>query len=176
MTKAALQTYITSGHSGCAGCCDAFAAKFMLMGVGPNVIVVNPTGCLEVMSTPFPMSSWQVPWIHSLFENGGAVASGVEAALKALGKKNDTKVVAIGGDGSTMDIGIGALSGAFERGHDFTYVCMDNEAYMNTGIQRSSGTPYDASTTTSPAGKSPSETRAQKRTCLQLLQPTAPHM
>ncbi|HIH74253.1 MAG TPA: pyruvate ferredoxin oxidoreductase, partial [Methanosarcina sp.] len=144
MSKAAPKTYIASGHSGCAGCCDAFAAKFTLMGAGPNCIVVNPTGCLEVMSTPFPNSSWQVPWIHSLFENAGAVASGVEAALKALGKKNDTKVISIGGDGSTMDIGIGALSGAFERGHDFTYVCMDNEAYMNTGIQRSSGTPYDA--------------------------------
>jgi len=153
MTKAAPKTYIASGHSGCAGCCDAFAAKFVLMAVGPNCIVVNPTGCLEVMSTPFPSSSWQVPWIHSLFENAGAVASGVEAALKALGKKDDIKVIAIGGDGSTMDIGIGAISGAFERGHDFTYVCMDNEAYMNTGIQRSSATPYDASTTTSPAGK-----------------------
>jgi pyruvate ferredoxin oxidoreductase beta subunit len=153
MSKAAPKTYITSGHSGCAGCCDAFAAKFTLMGAGPNTIVVNPTGCLEVMSTPFPYSSWQVPWIHSLFENAGAVASGVEAALKALGKKNDIKIVAIGGDGSTMDIGIGAISGAFERGHDFTYVCMDNEAYMNTGIQRSSGTPFNASTTTTPAGK-----------------------
>ncbi|MGB9940333.1 pyruvate synthase subunit PorB [Methanosarcina sp.] len=153
MSKAAPKTYLASGHSGCAGCCDAFAAKFTLMGAGPNCIVVNPTGCLEVMTTPFPNSSWQVPWIHSLFENAGAVASGVEAALKALGKKNDIKIISIGGDGSTMDIGIGALSGAFERGHDFTYVCMDNEAYMNTGIQRSSGTPFDASTTTSPAGK-----------------------
>lgn len=153
MSKAAPKTYLASGHSGCAGCCDAFAAKFTLMGAGPNCIVVNPTGCLEVMTTPFPNSAWQVPWIHSLFENAGAVASGVEAALIALGKKNDTKVISIGGDGSTMDIGIRSLSGAFERGHDFTYVCMDNEAYMNTGIQRSSGTPFDASTTTSPPGK-----------------------
>ena len=153
MTKAAPKTYIASGHSGCAGCCDAFAAKFTLMAVGPNCIVVNSTGCLEVMSTPFPLSSWQVPWIHSLFENGASVASGIEAALKALGKKNDIKVLVIAGDGATMDIGFGALSGAFERGHDFTYVCMDNEAYMNTGVQCSSGTPYDASTTTTPAGK-----------------------
>ena len=153
MSKPAPKTYIASGHRGCAGCCDALAAKFMLMGAGPDCIVVNPTGCLEVMTTPFPESSWQVPWIHSLFENGGAVASGIEAALKALGKKGNTKVIGIGGDGSTMDIGIRSLSGAFERGHDITYVCVDNEAYMNTGIQRSSGTPYDASTTTSPAGK-----------------------
>ena len=153
MTKRILQVYITSGHSACPGCCDIFAAKFMLMGAGPNCIIVNPTGCLEVTTTPYPLSSWQVPWIHSLFENTAAVASGIEAALKALGKKNDIKVLVIAGDGATMDIGFGALSGAFERGHDFTYVCMDNEAYMNTGVQRSSGTPYDASTTTSPAGK-----------------------
>ena len=153
MSKPAPKTYIASGHRGCAGCCDALAAKFMLMGAGPDCIVVNPTGCLEVMTTPFPESAWQVPWIHSLFENGGAVASGIEAALKALGRKGNTKVIGVGGDGSTMDIGIRSLSGAFERGHDITYVCVDNEAYMNTGIQRSSGTPFDASTTTSPAGK-----------------------
>lgn len=143
---------LTPGHSGCAGCCDALAAKYVLMGVGSDVILVNPTGCLEVMTTPFPNTAWNVAWIHSLFENGGAVASGVEAALKALGRKGNTKVVGIGGDGSTMDIGIGALSGAFERGHDFLYVCVDNEAYMNTGNQRSSGTPFGASTTTSPTG------------------------
>lgn len=153
MSKPAPKTYLSPGHRGCAGCCDALASKFMLMGAGPDTIVINPTGCLEVMTTPFPESAWQVPWIHSLFENGGAVASGVEAALKALGRKGNTRVIGVGGDGSTMDIGIRSLSGAFERGHDITYVCVDNEAYMNTGIQRSSGTPFDASTTTSPAGK-----------------------
>ena len=153
MAKRVLEVYITSGHSACPGCCDIFSAKFMLMGAGPNCIVVNPTGCLEITTSPYPLSSWQVPWIHSLFENAAAVASGIEAALKALGKMNDIKVLVIAGDGATMDIGFGAISGAFERGHDFTYVCMDNEAYMNTGVQRSSGTPYDASTTTSPAGK-----------------------
>ncbi len=153
MSRTAPKTYITSGHSACPGCCDVFAAKFTLMGAGPDSIVVNPTGCLEVTSTPFPLSSWQVPWIHSLFENGAAVASGIDAGLKALGKKKDTKIIVIAGDGATMDIGFGAISGAFERGHDFTYVCMDNEAYMNTGVQRSSGTPYGASTTTTPAGK-----------------------
>ena len=141
------------GHRGCAGCCDALAAKFMLKAVGENCIVVTPTGCLEVFSTPYPESAWNVPWIHSLFENTAAVASGIEAALKALGRKNDTKILAIGGDGATIDIGIRGLSGAFERGHDFTYVCVDNEAYMNTGVQRSGGTPFAATTTTTPAGK-----------------------
>jgi pyruvate ferredoxin oxidoreductase beta subunit len=129
------------------------AAKFTLMGAGDNCIVVSPTGCLEVMTTPYPETSWDVPWIHSLFENAGAVASGIEAGLKALGKKEKTKVIAMGGDGATLDIGLQAISGAFERGHDFTYVCIDNEAYMNTGVQRSGATPYNASTTTSPAGK-----------------------
>ncbi|KXS43819.1 pyruvate synthase subunit beta [Methanolobus zinderi] len=144
---------LAPGHSGCAGCCDAMAAKFTLMGAGDNCIVVSPTGCLEVMTTPYPETSWDVPWIHSLFENAGAVASGIEAGLKALGKKEKTKVIAMGGDGATLDIGLQAISGAFERGHDFTYVCIDNEAYMNTGVQRSGATPYNASTTTSPAGK-----------------------
>ncbi len=144
---------LAPGHSGCAGCCDAMAAKFTLMGAGDNCIVVSPTGCLEVMTTPYPETSWDVPWIHSLFENAGAVASGIEAGLKALGKKEKTKVIAMGGDGATLDIGLQAISGAFERGHDLTYVCIDNEAYMNTGVQRSGATPYNASTTTSPAGK-----------------------
>jgi pyruvate ferredoxin oxidoreductase beta subunit len=129
------------------------AAKFTLMAAGEDCIVVSPTGCLEVMTTPYPESSWGVPWIHSLFENAAAVASGVEAALKAMGKAEKTKVLVIGGDGATIDIGIRSISGAFERGHDITYVCVDNEAYMNTGVQRSGGTPFDASTTTSPAGK-----------------------
>jgi pyruvate ferredoxin oxidoreductase beta subunit len=141
------------GHRGCAGCCDALAGKFVLDALGENTIVVSPTGCLEVFTTPYPESAWGVPWIHSLFENAAAVASGVEVALKALGKKNDTKIVVIGGDGATLDIGLQAISGAFERGHNFTYICVDNEAYMNTGVQRSGGTPLYASTTTSPAGK-----------------------
>jgi pyruvate ferredoxin oxidoreductase beta subunit len=126
-------------------------AKFTLMAAGEDCIVVSPTGCLEVMTTPYPESSWGVPWIHSLFENAASVASGIEAALKATGRTG-TKVVAIGGDGATIDIGMRGISGAFERGHDITYVCIDNEAYMNTGVQRSGATPYDASTTTSPAG------------------------
>jgi pyruvate ferredoxin oxidoreductase beta subunit len=106
---------------------------------------------MEVFSTPYPETAWKVPWIHSLFENAAAVASGIEAALKKQGRKE--KVVIMAGDGATFDIGMISISGAFERGHDFTYICYDNEAYMNTGIQRSGATPYDASTTTSPAGK-----------------------
>ncbi|HLB70693.1 MAG TPA: thiamine pyrophosphate-dependent enzyme [Candidatus Methanoperedens sp.] len=141
------------GHRGCAGCCDALAAKFVLDAIGEDCIVVSPTGCLEVFTTPYPESSWGVPWIHSLFENAAAVASGIEVALKALGKKNNTRIVAIGGDGATLDIGLQAISGAFERGHDLLYICVDNEAYMNTGVQRSGATPLYASTTTSPAGK-----------------------
>jgi len=129
------------------------AAKFTLMAAGEDCIVVNPTGCLEVMTTPYPETAWAVPWIHSLFENAGAVGSGIEAGLKALGKMNDTKVIVMGGDGGTLDIGMQAISGAFERGHDMTYVCIDNEAYMNTGVQRSGATPFNASTTTSPSGK-----------------------
>jgi len=141
------------GHRGCAGCGDALGGKFVLDAIGEDCIIVSPTGCLEVFTTPYPESAWGVPWIHSLFENAAAVASGVEAAFKALGKKNNTKIVAIGGDGATLDIGLQAISGAFERGHDITYVCIDNEAYMNTGIQRSGATPLYASTTTSPSGK-----------------------
>ena len=105
---------------------------------------------MEVFSTPYPETAWKVPWIHSLFENAAAVASGIEASLKKQGRKE--KIVIMAGDGATFDIGMICISGAFERGHDFTYICYDNEAYMNTGIQRSGATPYDASTTTSPAG------------------------
>ena len=163
MIKSLPQTHIISGHGACHGCGDIYAAKYMLMGAGSNCIVVNPSGCLEVTTSPFPSSAWQVPWIHSLLEDAAAVASGVEAALKALGKKKDIKVLVIGGDGSAMDIGIGAISGAFNRGHDLTYVCMDNEAYMNTGVQRTSSTPLSANTTTSPVGKvSSGNTRPKK--------------
>ncbi len=151
------------GHRGCAGCGDALAGKFVLDAIGEDCIVVSPTGCLEVFTTPYPESAWGVPWIHSLFENAAAVASGVEVALKSLGKKNNTKVIAIGGDGATLDIGLQAISGAFERGHDITYICVDNEAYMNTGIQRSGATPLYASTTTSPAGKVSSGNPLQKK-------------
>jgi len=146
------------GHRACIGCGEALAVRLACKAIGPNVIVANATGCMEVVSSQFPYTSWCMPWIHTLFENTAAVASGIEAALKAMlrkGKRPDkgVKVVAMAGDGGTSDIGIQALSGAFERGHDLLYICFDNEAYMNTGIQRSSATPFGASTTTSPAGK-----------------------
>jgi len=140
------------GHRACGGCGPALAARLILKGAGEKTIVVASTGCMEVFSTPYPETAWKVPWIHSVFENAAAVASGIEAALKKQGR-TDEHVVCICGDGATFDIGMLCISGAFERGHDITYICYDNEAYMNTGIQRSGATPYDASTTTSPAGR-----------------------
>jgi pyruvate ferredoxin oxidoreductase beta subunit len=141
-----------AGHTACAGCGQALAARLVIEAAGSNTIVVNNTGCLEVFSTRYPETAWNVPWIHSLFENAAAVASGVEAALIYLGKKDTTNVIAQAGDGGTADIGLQALSGMFERGHDILYVCYDNEAYMNTGIQRSGLTPFRTATTTSPVG------------------------
>jgi len=146
------------GHRACIGCGEALAIRLAFKALGNNVIVVNATGCAEIFGGQFPNTSWQLPWIHTLFENTAAVASGIEAAYKAMRRKGvklpeNTKVVAIGGDGGTSDIGLQALSGAMERGHDFLYICFDNEAYMNTGIQRSSSTPFGAATTTTPAGK-----------------------
>ena len=141
-----------AGHTACAGCGQAIAAKLVLETAGSNTIVVNNTGCLEVFSTKYPETAWNVPWIHSLFENCAAVASGVEAALRFLGTKDTINVIAQAGDGGTADIGLQALSGMLERGHDVLFVCYDNEAYMNTGVQRSGLTPFHTSTTTSPAG------------------------
>ena len=140
------------GHTACAGCGQSLAARMVIEAAGPNTIVVNNTGCLEVFSTKYPETAWGVPWIHSLFENAAAVASGVEGALKYLGKKDSINVIAQAGDGGTGDIGLQALSGMLERGHDILYVCYDNEAYMNTGIQRSGLTPFKSNTTTSPLG------------------------
>jgi len=140
-----------SGHRACPGCGLALAVRHILQATGPNVIVVTPTGCLETISSPYNFSSWGVPWIHHLFENGPAVATGVVAALKAKGL-GETRVVAIGGDGGTFDIGFGSLSGMLERGDDVLYVCTDNAAYGNTGGQRSGATPLRAATTTDPAG------------------------
>lgn len=145
------------GHRACIGCGEALAVRLASKAMGQNVIVVNATGCMEIVASQLPYTSWKVPWIHTLFENAAAVASGVEAGLKVMKRKGyipqqDIKIAAIGGDGATVDIGLQALSGALERGHDFVYICFDNEGYMNTGIQRSSATPFGASTTTSPAG------------------------
>jgi pyruvate ferredoxin oxidoreductase beta subunit len=140
------------GHTACAGCGQSLAARLVIDASGPSTIVANNTGCLEVFSTKYPESAWEIPWVHSLFENSAAVASGVEAALRYLGKKDAINVIAQGGDGGTADIGLQALSGMLERGHDILYVCYDNEAYMNTGVQRSGLTPFDSNTTTSPIG------------------------
>lgn len=149
--------YFTPGHRSCQGCAEALAVRLVAKALGANVVVASATGCMEIVSSPLPFTNWAVPWIHVAFENAAAVISGVEAATKALvrkGKLPDKQTVFLGmaGDGGTSDIGLQALSGAFERGHNFIYVCYDNEAYMNTGIQRSSSTPFGASTTTSPAG------------------------
>jgi len=145
------------GHRACSGCGEALAVRMVMKALGKNVIVVMATGCMEIISTQLPYTSWEVPWIHTLFDNTAAVASGVVAGREALTRKGKassrTKVVAMAGDGGTSDIGVQALSGALERGHDFTYICFDNEAYMNTGIQRSSSTPFGAATTTQPVGK-----------------------
>jgi len=140
------------GHRACPGCGEAIATRWILKATGTNVIIVSPTGCLETFTSPYMFSPWRVPWIHPLFENGAAVASGIEAALRYK-DRSDIRVVVIGGDGATFDIGMGALSGMFERGHPIPYICYDNEAYMNTGIQRCSSTPLLASTTTQPAGR-----------------------
>jgi len=149
---------LSSGHRACSGCAEALAVRLMAKALGDNTVIASATGCMEIISSMFPTTAWRVPWIHVAFENAASVASGMEAGLKALRKKGKIddryiKVVGMGGDGATMDIGFQALSGAMERGHDMIFVCFDNEAYMNTGIQRSSGTPMGASTTTAPAGK-----------------------
>ncbi len=146
------ESLFVSGHRACHGCGLALAVRHILEATGSNVIVVSPTGCLETFTSPYGYSPWRVPWIHHVFENAPAVASGVWAALKAQGR-TDTRVVAIGGDGATFDIGFGALSGMLERGDDVLYICTDNGAYMNTGGQRSGATPARAATTTHPAGR-----------------------
>ncbi len=147
-----------SGHRACAGCGPAIALRLVMKAARGPIIATNATGCMEVVSTIYPYTAWSIPWIHTAFETAAANAAGIETAIKILKKKGRIKdehvdVVAFAGDGGTFDIGFQALSGAVERGHDFLYVLYDNEAYMNTGIQRSGGTPKGAWTTTSPAGK-----------------------
>ena len=146
------EEFLAPGHRGCAGCGATVGVRLALKVLGKNTVAVSSTGCLEVITTPYPETAWRIPWIHVAFENAAAVASGVESALKARGR-DEVNVVAFAGDGGTADIGLQALSGAMERGHNIIYICYDNEAYMNTGIQRSASTPYGASTTTSPHGK-----------------------
>ena len=146
-----------SGHRACAGCGPAIALRLVMKAARGPIIATNSTGCMEVISTIYPYTAWKIPWIHTAFETAAANAAGIESALKILRKKGripdeHVDVVAFSGDGGTFDIGFQGLSGAVERGHDFLYVLYDNEAYMNTGIQRSGGTPHGAWTTTSPAG------------------------
>ena len=156
---------LNSGHRACQGCGEALGARYAIdaaMNATSNrLIAANATGCLEVFSTPYPETSWQIPWIHSLFGNAAAVATGIAAALKVKGR-SDVRVIAQGGDGGTTDIGFGCLSGMFERNDDVLYICYDNEAYMNTGVQRSSATPPAARTATTEAvGSQPGATFGQ---------------
>ena len=145
---------LNSGHRACQGCGEALGARYAIdaamRAANNQVIACNATGCLEVFSTPYPETSWQIPWIHSLFGNAAAVATGVMAAMKVKGRR-DVRVIAQGGDGGTTDIGFGCLSGMFDRNDDVLYLCYDNQAYMNTGVQRSSATPPAARTATTMA-------------------------
>jgi pyruvate ferredoxin oxidoreductase beta subunit len=142
------------GYTSCMGCGVALAMKLVTQACGPKSVFTNATGCSEIFTSRYPTSSWNAPWIHSLFENAAAVASGIYYAYKHKGLlKDGVQIVGTGGDGGTADIGLQCLSGAFERGDDILYICWDNEAYMNTGVQRSGLTPLDADTTTSPQGK-----------------------
>jgi pyruvate ferredoxin oxidoreductase beta subunit len=151
---------LNSGHRACQGCGEALGARYVvdaaMRATGNQLIAANATGCLEVFSTPYPETSWQLPWIHSLFGNAAAVGTGIAAALKVKALKagkaqSNVRVIAQGGDGGTTDIGFGCLSGMFERNDDVLYICYDNEAYMNTGVQRSSATPMGARTATTMA-------------------------
>ncbi len=159
---------LSPGHRLCAGCAASIIVRQILAAIDDPVVVANATGCLEVATTIYPYTAWRVPWIHNAFENAAATIAGVETAYRSLvrqGKipERNVKFIAFGGDGGTYDIGLQALSGALERGHQFLYVCYNNEAYMNTGIQRSSATPLGAHTTTSPAGSViPGKTQMRK--------------
>ncbi|MGB8812153.1 MAG: thiamine pyrophosphate-dependent enzyme [Paracoccaceae bacterium] len=156
---------LTSGHRACQGCGEALGARYAvdaaMRATNGQLIAANATGCLEVFSTPYPETSWQLPWLHSLFGNAAAVGSGIAAALAVKARKagfaqSEVRVIAQGGDGGTTDIGFGCLSGMFERNDDVLYICYDNEGYMNTGVQRSSATPPGARTaTTMPLGPEP---------------------
>ncbi|MDI6738753.1 MAG: pyruvate synthase subunit PorB [Candidatus Edwardsbacteria bacterium] len=166
--------HIAAGHRACQGCGEVLAIRLMCKALGPDTVISNPTGCMEVISAIYPTTSWNIPWIHVAFPNAGSVASGVEAGLKALRRKGKiadrrVKTVVFAGDGGTVDIGIQALSGAMERGHDMIYVCLDNEAYMNTGIQRSGATPFMASASTSPAGSTIPGNRTWKKNMAEIM-------
>ncbi len=152
---------LSSGHRACPGCGAAIAVRQIMRVLGKDTIVISATGCVETFTATYDYSAWEVPWIHSLFENSAAVATGVEAALRSMSEKHN--LVIISGDGGTFDIGFSAMSGMFERKNNVTYICYDNEAYMNTGVQRSSATPFGASTTTTPIGSASSGKREYKK-------------
>ncbi len=150
---------LAPGHRLCSGCAESIIIRQVLHAIDHPVVIATATGCLEVSTTGYPFTSWRVPWIHSAFENAATSISGIEAAYKVfkrtgrIPKDKEIVFLAIGGDGASYDIGLQFISGALERGHKFVYLCLNNEAYMNTGIQRSSATPRGAHTTTTPAGK-----------------------
>lgn len=176
---------LSAGHATCAGCGIPAIVRTVLGATDEQVIVSNATGCLEVTTTIYPATAWKVPYIHSVFGNAAATAAGIDAAQKALQKSalrqaqgkqaqdekfKPAKIVAFGGDGGTYDIGLQALSGALERGHDFLYVCYDNEGYMNTGGQRSGATPYGANTETAPAGSASFGKTQQRKNLMEIVQ------
>ena len=158
---------LTSGHRLCAGCAAPIVVRQVLMAVTTPVVVVSATGCLEVSTTIYPYTAWNCSWMHCAFENAAATLSGVETMYRSLKKQgkitDDYRFIAFGGDGSSYDIGLQSLSGMLERGHKCLYVCYNNEAYMNTGVQRSGATPRGASTTTSPIGKATTIGKTQER-------------
>jgi len=158
--------HLTPGHNACAGCGQLSAVQSVLRALSNDTILINATGCLEVTTTAYPQSAWQLPWIHSLFENAAPVASGIKAALKK--KKKKTKVVVQAGDGATYDIGLGLISGMWERNEEIVYICYDTEAYSNTGVQASGSTPWGANTVTTPAGKKSFGSNQQKKDMLKI--------
>ena len=164
---------LASGHRLCAGCAESIIARQILMGTEKDVAVSVSTGCFEVSTTIFPYTSWNIPMVHTAFGNGAAGAAGLETAYKSLKRQGkidkDIKFVNFAGDGATYDIGLQALSGAMERGHDMMFVCFNNEAYMNTGIQKSSLTPFGAKTTTTPAGKNAHGCLTQKKNVFEII-------
>ena len=166
--KAPLSHTVNPGHSACAGCGMIIAARLVLDAAGPNTIVTNATGCSEVTTTQYPMTAFKIPWIHSLFENPASLASGISAVLRKRGQEDKINVIAIGGDGATFDIGLGNISGMWERGDNVLYVCYDNEAYQNTGYQSSGATPLNAHTTTTPAGKESFGSQLPKKNMIEI--------
>lgn len=159
---------INPGHTACPGCGQLMAAIHVIDTLGKNTIVTNATGCLEVTTSKFPTSSWKVPWIHANFENASAVATGILAALKSKGEADKVKVAAFGGDGGTFDIGLGLISGMWEREDDILYVCYDTEVYSNTGYQASGATPHDAFTRTSWPGKNSMGNYTRKKNMIEI--------